>query len=37
MTIYLLKVHLRKFLSIPTTQTCQILSCDSPVANERYL
>jgi hypothetical protein len=36
MTLYLLKVHLQTFLSIPTTQKCQILSCDTLVANERY-
>jgi len=29
MTLYLLKVHLQKFLSIPITQKCQILSCVS--------
>ena len=33
MTLYLLKVHLQTFLSIPTTQKCQILSCDAFVAN----
>jgi hypothetical protein len=36
MTLYLLKVHLPTFLSIPVAQKCQILSCDTPVANERY-
>jgi len=36
MTLYLLKVHQRTFLSIPVTQKCQILSCDTLVANERY-
>jgi hypothetical protein len=38
MTLHLLKVHLRTFLSIPilVTQKCQILSCDTLVANERY-
>ena len=36
MTLYLLKVHLQTFLSIPITQKCQILSCDTLVANERY-
>ena len=36
MTLYLLKVHLRTFLSIPINQKCQILSCDILVANERY-
>jgi len=37
MTLYLLKVHLQKFLSIPLTQKCQILICDTLVANERYV
>ena len=37
MTLYLLKVHLQMFLSIPITQKCQILSCDTLVANERYV
>ena len=37
MTLYLLKVHLQTFLSIPITQKCQILSCDALVANERYV
>jgi hypothetical protein len=32
MTLYLLKVHLQTFLSIPVTQKCQILSCDTLVA-----
>ena len=36
MTLYLLKVHLQTFLSIPITQKSQILSCDTLVANERY-
>ena len=36
MTLYLLKVHLQTFLSIPITQKCQIFSCDTLVANERY-
>jgi len=35
MTLYLLKVHLQTFPSIPITQKCQILSC--VVANERYI
>ena len=35
MTPYLLKVHLQTFLFIPITQKCQILSCDTLVANER--
>jgi len=34
MTLYLLKVHLQTFLSIPITQKCQFLSCDTLVANE---
>jgi len=33
--LYLLKVHPQTFLSIPITQKCQILSCDTLVANER--
>ena len=37
MTLYLLKVHMQTFLSIPVTQKCQILSCDTLVANERYV
>jgi len=37
MTLYLLKVHLQTFLSIPITQKCLILSCDTLVANERYV
>ena len=36
MTLYLLKVHLQTFLSILITQKCQILSCDTLVANGRY-
>jgi len=36
MTLYLLKVHLQTFLSIPVTQKCQILSCDTLVTNELY-
>jgi len=36
MTLHLLKVHPQTFLSIPVTQKCQILSCDTLVANERY-
>ena len=28
-TLYLLKVHLQKFLSTPITQKCPILSCDT--------
>jgi len=37
MTLYLLKVHLQMFLSTPITQKCQIMSCDTLAANERYL
>jgi hypothetical protein len=37
MTVYLLKVHQQTFLSLPVTQKCQILSCDTLVANERYV
>ena len=37
MTLHLLKVHLQTFLSIPITQKCQILSCDTLVANEQYV
>jgi hypothetical protein len=37
MTLYLLKVHLQTFLSITITQKCQILSCDTLVANKRYI
>jgi hypothetical protein len=36
MKLYLFKVHLQTFLSIPITQKCKILSCDTTVANERY-
>ena len=35
MTLYLLKVHLQTFLFIPISKKCQILSCDTLVANER--
>ena len=35
-TLPLLKVHLQTFLSIPVTKKCQILSCDTLVANERH-
>jgi hypothetical protein len=31
------KMHLQTFLSIPVTQKYQILSCDTLVANERYI
>jgi hypothetical protein len=37
MALYLLKVHLQTSLSIPITQKCQILSCDTVVANEQYI
>ena len=37
MTLYLLKVHLQTFISIPITQKCQILTYDNLVANERYV
>ena len=37
MTLHLLKVHFQTFISIPITQKCQILSCDTLVANERYV
>jgi len=37
MTLYLLKVNLQTFISIPITNKCQILSCDALVANEWYI
>jgi len=37
MTLYLLKVHLQTFLSVPITQKCQILISDTLVSNERYM
>jgi hypothetical protein len=37
MTLYLLKVHLQTFLSIPIAPKCKILSCDTLAANERYV
>jgi hypothetical protein len=37
MTLYLFEEPLQTFLSISVTQKCQILSCDSLVANERYI
>jgi len=37
MTLYLLKVHLQTFLSIPITQKCQILRCDTIITNEQYV
>ena len=36
MTLYLSKVHLQTFLSIPISQKCQILSYDTLVENELY-
>jgi hypothetical protein len=35
MTLYMLKMQLQTFLSISLTKKCQILSCDTLVANER--
>ena len=35
--MYLLRVHLQTFLSVPLTQKCQILSYDTLVANERNI
>jgi hypothetical protein len=37
MTLYLLKVHLQTFLSIPINQKCQILSCETLVTNKRCM
>ena len=37
MTLYLLKVHLQTFLCIPISNKCQILSCDTILANELYV
>jgi len=37
LTLYLLKVHPQMFLSILINKKCQILSCDTLVANERYV
>ena len=37
MILYLLKMHQQTFLSIPTIQKYQILSCDTPAANEIYI
>jgi len=37
MTLYLLKVHLQTFISVPITQKRPILSCDTLVANEMYV
>jgi len=36
-TLYLLKVYLQTFLSIPIYQKFQILCCDTLIANERYV
>jgi len=35
-TLYLSKVHLQTFLSVPITKNCQVLSCDTFVTNELY-
>jgi hypothetical protein len=35
-TIPVKKCICKRFFSIPITQKCQILSCDTHVANERY-
>jgi hypothetical protein len=35
--VYPLKVHVQTFLSVQITQKCEILSCDTLVANERYV
>jgi len=37
MTLYLLKVHLQTFLSIPIIKKYLILSCDTLVTNEEYV
>jgi hypothetical protein len=37
MILNLLKVHLQTFISVPITKKCQILSCDTLVANERHV
>ena len=37
MTLYLFKVHLQTLFSTTITQKCQILSCDTLVANELYV
>jgi hypothetical protein len=37
MTLYVLKVHLQTFLSLPKTQKYQILTSDTLVANEWYV
>jgi hypothetical protein len=31
------KMHLQTFISIPATKKCQILSCDTLVANVRHV
>jgi hypothetical protein len=36
MTLYLLKLHIQTFLSIPITKKYQILVCETLVASERY-
>ena len=36
MTLYLLKVQLQTFPSVPITQKCQILGCDTLVTNEQF-
>jgi len=36
MTLYLSKLHLQTFLSIPINKKYQIFICDTLVANERY-
>jgi hypothetical protein len=37
MTLYPFKVNLQKFLSKKKKKKCQILSCDTLVANERHV
>ena len=36
-TLHLFKVHLQTFLSIPIAQKWQFLSCDTLIANDRYV
>jgi len=36
-TILIKSASAQTFLSIPITQKCQILSCDTLVANERHI
>jgi hypothetical protein len=31
------KMHLQSFPSVPLTENCRILSCDTLVANEQYI